>query len=152
MLTNTEVRSRVFGARGNADSVIRSRRDRWLGHVARMHTDRLPRRALLAGALPDWRRPTHGKGNFHNHWRACATKDTQQLTATATRRTTLHRSADNEQLRWDHHQWFEHIQRHAADRHSWRTNMVAMARGETIKRDGQDACADKVGRCKSRRR
>ena len=56
-ISNGEVRSRV-GMPVTLADMISCRRLRWLGHVARMEDDRLPKRVLF-GWLPQ-RRPPHG--------------------------------------------------------------------------------------------
>ncbi|VDP59407.1 unnamed protein product, partial [Schistosoma mattheei] len=57
-VSNAEARHRVFGHRDdNAIGVtILKRRIRWIGHVLRMSSQRIPRRALLADSETGWKK------------------------------------------------------------------------------------------------
>ncbi|CAH8290041.1 unnamed protein product, partial [Schistosoma intercalatum] len=57
-VSNAEVRHRVFGHRDdNAIGVtILKHRLRWLGHVLRMSSQRIPRRALFADSGTGWKK------------------------------------------------------------------------------------------------
>jgi hypothetical protein len=61
---NDEVRRRVFGCEEHTSSLtyaIKMHRFRWLGHVLRMPTHRLPRRALFADPPAHWRKVRGGQ-------------------------------------------------------------------------------------------
>jgi hypothetical protein len=61
-VSNAEIRRRVFGS--HQLSVMRAvnlSRLRWLGHVLRMSTVRLPHRAMLATPPPSWKKPSGGQ-------------------------------------------------------------------------------------------
>ncbi|CAH8485786.1 unnamed protein product [Schistosoma haematobium] len=62
-VSNAEVRHRVFGHRDdNAIGVtILKHRIRWLGHVLRMSSQRIPRSALLADAGTGWKKQRGGQ-------------------------------------------------------------------------------------------
>ena len=61
-ISNAEVRRRVLGNRDQPlDQVLELHRLRWLGHVLRMPSDRLPRRALFAEVGSDWCRVKGGQ-------------------------------------------------------------------------------------------
>ncbi len=56
-ITSSQVRS-MFGTEESMEELIAAKRLQWLGHVARMEEERLPKR-LLFGWLPQ-HRPAHG--------------------------------------------------------------------------------------------
>ncbi|VDP84819.1 unnamed protein product [Schistosoma mattheei] len=62
-VSNAEVRHRVFGHRDdNAIGVtILEHRLRWLGHVLRMSSQRIPRRALFVASGTDWKKRRGGQ-------------------------------------------------------------------------------------------
>ena len=63
-----------FGMEASLKDLITARRLRWLGHVARMEEDRIPKR-LLFGWLPQ-RRPAHGT---KTRWRDRVRKDLKRF-------------------------------------------------------------------------
>ena len=63
-MSNGRVRERVFGNEGKLNTlaqIIGHHKLRWLGHVLRMPSSRLPRRALFARISPSWRKPPGGQ-------------------------------------------------------------------------------------------
>jgi len=63
-ISNTQVRKRVFGNKGESHSLAnltRVNKLEWLGHVLRTPSHRLARRALFARPHHSWRRPTEGQ-------------------------------------------------------------------------------------------
>nr|CAH8876432.1 unnamed protein product [Trichobilharzia regenti] len=61
-VSNMEVRRRVLGKQGKSiDEVVKLQRLRWLGHVLRMPSHRLPRRAMLADIGSGWKKASGGQ-------------------------------------------------------------------------------------------
>jgi len=62
-ISNAEVRRMVLGRQnmGAIDGLIRLHRLRWLGHVLRMPSEKLPRKALFAQLCTGWKRPRGGQ-------------------------------------------------------------------------------------------
>jgi hypothetical protein len=63
-VSNEEIRKRVFRNERDAcslDKLLNLHRLRWLGHVLRMHRDRLPSRAIYAEAAQGWRKSAGGQ-------------------------------------------------------------------------------------------
>ena len=78
-VSNASVRHRIFGMNPSSDPIdktITLRQLRWLGHVLRMHSDRLPKRALFALPDPAWRRLPGGQ---HLTWRKIMKDRTTRL-------------------------------------------------------------------------
>ncbi|CAH8447045.1 unnamed protein product [Heterobilharzia americana] len=68
-VSNAEVRCRVLGRRGKSvDEVVNLLRLRWLGHVLRMPSHRLPRHTMLAEVGPDWKK---ARGGQTKTWHQC---------------------------------------------------------------------------------
>ena len=91
-ITSVQV-SRRFGMEESLDDMIAFRRLRWLGHIARMEEDRLPKK-ILFGWLPQ-KRPAHGT---KMRWRDKVRKDLKKIDI-------------------DEGRWFKEAQ----ERGSWRT-------------------------------
>ena len=72
-ITNAELRRR-WGDPGLVSDTLRKRRLQWLGHVARMDEDRIPKQ-LLFGWLPQTR-PAHGP---RLRWKDHVTEDLKKL-------------------------------------------------------------------------
>ena len=66
--------AKLFGMGESLEDLVTARRLRWLGHVARMDGDRIPKR-MLFGWLPQ-RRPAHGT---KMRWRDRARKDLKKF-------------------------------------------------------------------------
>ena len=63
-VSNAEIRQRIFRSPRDARSLedlINCHRLRWLGHILRMHNDRLPARVAHAEAPPDWKKQVGGQ-------------------------------------------------------------------------------------------
>ena len=62
-VSNAAVRHMVFGKRpySSIDDLVSLNRLRWLGHVLRMHLDRLLKRVLYAEPSEDWKKPRGGQ-------------------------------------------------------------------------------------------
>ncbi|CAH8548099.1 unnamed protein product [Heterobilharzia americana] len=61
-VSNAEVRCRVLGRRGKSvDEVMNFHRLRWLGHVLRMPSHRLPCHTILAEVGPGWKKARRGQ-------------------------------------------------------------------------------------------
>ena len=62
-ISNAEVRRMVFGRQnvGTIDELIRPHRLHWLGHVLRMPSERLLRKALFPQPCTGWKRPRDGQ-------------------------------------------------------------------------------------------
>ena len=75
-MSNIEVRRRVvlLGKEGKSiDEAMKLHRLRWLGHVLRMPSHRLPRRAMLADIGPDCKRASSGQTKTWNQSMKCLT-------------------------------------------------------------------------------
>ena len=63
-VSNIEIRRRVFGNNASVcslEQVLNLHRLRWLGHVLRMPSNRLPRRVLLSEVPLEWKRVRGGQ-------------------------------------------------------------------------------------------
>ena len=83
----------MFGMEESLEDLVSTRRLRWLGHLARMEVDRLPKR-LLFGWLPQ-RRPAHGP---KMRWRDRVRKDMQKFNIAESRWFSV--AQDRDSWRW----------------------------------------------------
>ena len=66
-VSNTEVRCTVLGKKGKSiDEAMKLHQLRWLGHVLRMPSHSLPRRAMLAEIGPGWKKASGGQTKTWN--------------------------------------------------------------------------------------
>ena len=98
---------RVLEMAGYEKTVGEKIRFKWLGHVARMPSGRLPRETFFARPPKEWRRRPGGQ---RMTWRKTVGKDTQQM-------LTVYRNAG---LSWENS-----VLDLAADRVQWRSMISA---------------------------
>jgi hypothetical protein len=111
-VSNITVSQRVLGADSHALSeTISLHRLRWLGHVLRMPTERLPHRALFAPAGQNWKKR---KGGQNTTWRTGMKKLTARLAKVGRNRLPGWGPKDTECG------WLETLQDMAQNRSQWR--------------------------------
>lgn len=113
-ISNAEVRRRVLRSANNTDleHFIVNHQLRWLGHVLRMHQNRLPKRALFALPGTGWVRK---KGGQYLSWNRMMKNLTSSLASTGSVRLPGWGPRDKS------NQWLETLSEMARDRHQWRT-------------------------------
>ena len=130
--TNQSVQQQIFGPRaiavGDVRKIIRQRRLRWLGHVARMAANRMPQRAVLAAAQTDWKRPRNHSNTLT--WRKEMRDYTSKMCA---RSLGFKPPPPRAETRGDYSAWFLHVQRLAIERPAWRTITNQLINNEPIR-------------------
>jgi hypothetical protein len=118
-ISNAEVRRRVFGRNSPAiDELMTLHRLRWLGHVLRMPTYRLPRRALFAKPCASWKRSQGGQSMT---WQRSMKTLTGKLSRVGKCRLPGWGPRDGT------HQWLETLADMAQSRAQWRACTKAIA-------------------------
>ena len=114
-ISNDTVRRRIFRSDGfnrPLSSIISLHRLRWLGHVLRMPTQRLPRRALFARADVGWKRQ---RGGQRMTWARGVKALTAKLALVGRSRLPGWAPKDDEHL------WLVTLADMARNRSQWRT-------------------------------
>jgi hypothetical protein len=118
-ISNAEVRRMVLGRSPHSiDELITLHRLRWLGHVLRMPTDRLPRRALFVQPCADWKRSQGGQSMT---WQRGMKALTSKLSRVGNCRLPGWGPRDAM------HQWLETLADMAQSRSQWRSCIQAIA-------------------------
>ena len=118
-ISNAEVRRMVLGAENRSvDELMTLHRLRWLGHVLRMPTDRLPRKALLAQPEANWK--CHRGGQFMT-WERNMKSLTGQLSRAGNCRLPGWGPRDSPV------KWLETLADMAQERNQWRSCIHAIA-------------------------
>ena len=116
-VSNAEVRRRVLGRRARSlDELVNLQRLRWLGHVLRMPSDRLPRRAMFAGISPSWKRVPGGQSMT---WQRSMKSLTTRLSCVGRVRLPGWGPRDPAHL------WLETLSDMARSRDQWRSCIVS---------------------------
>ena len=114
-ITNDEVRHRIFGdpkSSRKLNQIILGTRLRWLGHVLRMNSSRLPKKFLLAEPKLGWKR---SRGGQVMTWHRGMKESTKRLATVGSCRLPGWGPKDPE------HAWLNTLEEMATNRCQWRS-------------------------------
>ena len=114
-MTNDEVRHRIFGdpkSSRKLNQIILGTRFRWLGHVLRMNSSRLPKKILLAEPKLGWKR---SRGGQVMTWHREMKESTKRLATVGSCRLPGWGPKDPQ------HAWLNTLEEMASNRCQWRS-------------------------------
>lgn len=116
-ISNARVRL-LAGMPETIAKIIQKKRLKYLGHILRMNTQRLPRISIFASAPNDWKRPV---GGVKMTWRRLVNRETRPLT------NHIRFRRGNRQS-WDPGgtEWLQFLEEIAANREQWKSVCDAM--------------------------